>query len=186
MVTIKDPVSFAILAFRDISNAGVQMVGTLRSLLRFFLGASAAALPLLTLTAWLPTPMWPACAKDITLGAVQMTAETEWFRTIELGIRVAADKAGAKALVGNARGQADTEAQIGDNFGARGVDAIVISALNPTSSVPALKRAVDNGVKLVDYNTTIDSPIMTTFVGVDNTELGPQMCRYIAYYVKDK
>jgi simple sugar transport system substrate-binding protein/ribose transport system substrate-binding protein len=52
--------------------------------------------------------------------------------------------------------------------------------------VPALKRAVDNGVKLVDYNTTIDSPIMTTFVGVDNTELGAQMGRYIADYVKDK
>jgi Periplasmic binding protein domain len=115
-----------------------------------------------------------------------MTAETEWFRTIELGIRAAADKAGAKVLVGNARAQVDTEAQIVDNFVARGVDAIIISALNPTSSVPALKRAVDNGVKLVDYNTTIDSPIMTTFVGVDNTELGAQMGRYIADYVKDK
>ena len=52
--------------------------------------------------------------------------------------------------------------------------------------MPALKRAVDNGVKLVDYNTTIDSPIMTTFVGVDNTELGAQTGRYIADYVKDK
>src|ERR1700680_1597578 len=39
MVTIKDPVLFAILPFWDISNAGVQMAGTLRSLLRFFLGA---------------------------------------------------------------------------------------------------------------------------------------------------
>ena len=70
MVTIKEPVLLAILAFRDISNAGVQMAGTLRSLLRFFLGASAAALPLVTLTAWVLTPMWPAYAKDITLGAV--------------------------------------------------------------------------------------------------------------------
>src|SRR4029077_2246979 len=176
----------SIPALRDIWNAGVRIAGTLRSLRRFFLGARAAALPLLTLTASLPTPMWPACAKDITLGAVQMTAETEWFRTIELGIRAAADKAGAKVLVGNARAQVDTEAQIVDNFVARGVDAIIISALNPTSSVPALKRAVGNGVKLVDYNTTIDSPIMTTFVGVDNTELGAQMGRYIADYVKDK
>lgn len=186
MITTRDPVLLSIPALRGISNAGVRIAGTLRSLRRFFLGARAAALPLLTLTAWLPTPMWPACAKDITLGAVQMTAETEWFRTIELGIRAAADKAGAKVLVGNARAQVDTEAQIVDNFVARGVDAIIISALNPTSSVPALKRAVGNGVKLVDYNTTIDSPIMTTFVGVDNIELGAQMGRYIADYVKDK
>jgi len=186
MVNTKDPVLFTILAFRDISNAGVQMAGTLRSLLRTFLGPSAAALPLVMLTASVLTPIWPAYAKDIILGAVQMTAETEWFRTIELGIRSAADKAGAKVLVGNARAQVDTEAQIVDNFVARGVDAIIISALNPTSSVPALKRAVDNGVKLVDYNTTIDSPIMTTFVGVDNTELGAQMGRYLAEHIKDK
>src|SRR5260370_8075873 len=87
MVTLKDLVFFAILAFRDISNAGVQMAGTLRSLLRFFLGASAAALPLVTLTAWVLTPMWPAYAMDITLGAVQITAETECFPPTKLGIK---------------------------------------------------------------------------------------------------
>jgi ABC-type sugar transport system substrate-binding protein len=186
MVTTEDLVLAAILALRDISNAGVRVAGTLRSLLRFFPGASAAALPLLTLSAWFLTPMWPTYANDITLGAVLGQAETEWFRTIELGIRAAADKAGAKVLVGSPGSQVDTEAQIVDNLVARGVDAIIISAMNPTSSVPALKRAVDNGVKLVNYNTTIDSPIMTTFVGVDNTELGAQMGRYIADYVKDK
>lgn len=125
-------------------------------------------------------------AKDITIGAVQMVAEHEWFRTIELGIKAAAEKQGAKVLVGNARGQVDTEAQLVDDFVGRGVDAIIISALNPNSSVPALKRAVDEGVKLVDYNTTINSPIMTTFVGVDNMELGAQMGRYVADYVKNK
>jgi ABC-type sugar transport system substrate-binding protein len=186
MVNTKDPVLFTILGFRDISSAGIQMARRLRSLLRLFLGPSAATLPLVTLTASVLTPICPAHAKDIILGAVQMTAETEWFRTIELGIRSAADKAGAKVLVGNARAQVDTEAQIVDNFVARGVDAIIISALNPTSSVPALQRAVDNGVKLVDYNTTIDSSIMTTFVGVDNTELGAQMGRYLADHIKDK
>ncbi len=125
-------------------------------------------------------------AKDVTIGAVQMVAEHEWFRTIELGIRAAAEKQGAKVLVGNARGQVDTEAQLVDDFAGRGVDAIIISALNPNSSVPALKRAVEDGVKLVNYNTTIDSPIMSTFVGVDNTELGAQMGRYVADFVKNK
>lgn len=183
MLVTKDPV-FAVPALRDISNAGVRVAGTLRSLLRFFRGAGAATLALLILNAWVLMPTGPAYAKDITLGAVQMTAETEWFRTIELGIRAAADKAGAKVLIGNAHAEVDTEAQIVDDFVARGVDAIVISALNPTSSLPALRRAVDDGVKIVNYNTTIDSPIMTTFVGVDNTELGAQMGRYVVDYVE--
>jgi hypothetical protein len=186
MVTLKDLVLFAILAFRDISNAGVQMAGTLRSLLRFFLGASAAALPLVTLTAWVLTPMWPAYAKDITLGAVQMTAETEWsaLSNSELGplpiklVRKSWSAMRVPRLI--RRHKLSTTSLLG-------ASTLLLSVhLNPTSSVPALKRAVDNGVKLVDYNTTIDSQIMTTFVGVDNTELGAQMGRYIADYVKDK
>jgi ABC-type sugar transport system substrate-binding protein len=71
------------------------------------------------------------------------------------------DNAGAKVLVGNAHAQVDREAEIVANFVARGVDAIISSELNPTSSLSALTCAVENGVKLVDYNTIIDSPIMT-------------------------
>lgn len=116
----------------------------------------------------------------VTIGAVQMVAEHEWFRTIELGMQEAADEAGATLLVANAQGQVDTEAAMVDTFVARGVDAILISALNGDASVPALKRAVDSGVVLINYNTTINSPTMTTFVGVDNRELGAQMGRYVA------
>lgn len=127
----------------------------------------------------------PAWAQDdkVTVGAVQMVAEHEWFRTIEMGMQKAADDLGAELLVANAQGQVDLEAQMVDNFVSRDVDAVVISALNSTASVPALQRAVDAGVELVNYNSTIDSPIMTTFVGVDNTELGAQMGRYVADYV---
>ena len=125
-----------------------------------------------------------AIAQDRTVGAVQMVAEHEWFRTVELGMAAAAEDNGATLLVANAQGQVDIEAQMVDNFVARGVDAIVISALNSSASVPALARAVDSGVALVNYNTTIDSPIMTTFVGVDNYELGAQMGRFVADYVE--
>jgi ABC-type sugar transport system substrate-binding protein len=93
-------------------------------------------------------------AKELTLGAVQMSAEHEWFRTVELGEKAACDESGAKLIVANARGQVDVEAQVVDDLVARGVDAIVISALNSSSSVPALKRAVDSGITLVNYNTT--------------------------------
>ena len=51
--------------------------------------------------------------EPVTIGAVQMVAEHEWFRTIELGMQAAADKAGAELLVANAQGQVDTEAAHG-------------------------------------------------------------------------
>jgi ABC-type sugar transport system substrate-binding protein len=119
------------------------------------------------------------------LGAVQMVAEHEWFRTIEMGMQAAADELGAELLVANAQGQVDREAEAVDNIVARGAQAVIISALDSQASIPALQRAVDTGAVLINYNSTIDSPLMTTFVGVDNTELGAQMGRYVAQYVVD-
>jgi ABC-type sugar transport system substrate-binding protein len=128
----------------------------------------------------------PARADEPIIGAVQMVAEHEWFRTVELGMQAAVDAAGAKLLVANAQGQVDNEAAMIDTFVARGVDAILISALNSDASVPALQRAVDAGIKIVNYNTTINSPIMEIFVGVDNYELGAQMGRYVVDYVTNE
>jgi ABC-type sugar transport system substrate-binding protein len=128
----------------------------------------------------------PAAAdKKIVLGAVQMVAFHEWFRTIEMGMKAAADKYGAELVVANAEGQVDKEASMVENFTTRPVDAIMISALDSKASVKALQNAVDKGVVLVDYNTTIDSPIMENFIGVDNTELGAQAGRYVLDYVKN-
>lgn len=123
--------------------------------------------------------------RQYTLGSVLMVADLEWFRTVQFGMEAAAQEHGATVLVGNAQGQVDVEANTVDNFVARGVDAILISALDSTASVPALQRAVDSGIVLVNYNTTINSPIMTHFVGVSNYELGAQMGRYVLEYVNE-
>jgi len=130
-----------------------------------------------------PAPVAAQGKKKITLGAVQMVAFHEWFRTIEMGMKAAADEMGADLLVANAKGQVDTEASMVENFIARGVNAIMISALDSKASVAALKKATDAGIKLINYNTTINSPIMETFIGVDNTELGAQAGRWVADYV---
>jgi simple sugar transport system substrate-binding protein/ribose transport system substrate-binding protein len=125
-----------------------------------------------------------AAPAEVLLGAVQMVADLEWFRTVELGMEAAADQYGAELLVANAQAQVDVEASMAENFAARGVNAILISALDSTASVPALQAAVEQGITLVNYNTTLDSPIMTSFVGVDNTELGAQAGRYVRDYIE--
>jgi ABC-type sugar transport system substrate-binding protein len=98
-------------------------------------------------------------------------------------MRAAAQKDGATLLVANSQGQVDTEASMVDNFVSRNVNAIVISALNADASVPALKRATDAGIKLVNYNSQINSPIMSSFVGVNNNQLGAMMGKFVVDYV---
>lgn len=117
------------------------------------------------------------------VGAVHMVAQIEWFQTVEMGMRQAAKDHGGDLAVGNAEGDLGKEAQAVDNLVARGIKALIVTPLDKTASVPELQRAADAGVKLVLYNTTVDSPLMTTYVSVDNHELGAQMGRYVADYV---
>jgi len=122
-------------------------------------------------------------AAEPLVGAVHMVAQIEWFQDVEMGMRQAAKDHGADLAVGNADGDLGKEAQAVDTLVARGVKALIVTPLGKTASVPALQRAAAAGVKLVFYNTKVDSPLMTTYVGVDNRELGAQMGRYVDDYV---
>jgi ABC-type sugar transport system substrate-binding protein len=124
-----------------------------------------------------------AKAEGPLIGAVHMVAQIEWFQTIEMGMRQAAADKGAELAVGNAEGDLGKEAQAVDNLVARGIKALIITTLDKNASVAGLERAAAAGVKIINYNTRVDTPLMTTYVSVDNTELGAQMGRYVADYV---
>lgn len=122
--------------------------------------------------------------EQMVVGVVQMVADLEWFRTVQMGIEQAAKDIGnVKVLVGNAQGRADQEALIVENYIARGVDAILISPVDSKASVAAIKAAQDAGIKVVIWNTMIKSPIMDNYIGTDNKELGAQAGRYVLDYV---
>ncbi len=127
-----------------------------------------------------------ARAASPLIGTVLMVGQIEWFQTIEMGMRAAAVKYGAQLAVANAEGDLGKEAQGVDDLVARGVKALIMTPLSRTASVPALQRASAAGVKLIFYNTRIDSPLLTTYVGVDNRELGTMMGTYVDKYVTTK
>lgn len=121
---------------------------------------------------------------EIVVGAVQPVAEHEWYRTVEAGMSAVAKKNNVKLIVTNSRGRVDTEAQSIDDMITRGVNAIIVAPLDTKASIAAVQRAVNAGIKFIDYDSTLNSPLMNTFVGVDNRELGAQMGRYVVDYVK--
>jgi sugar transport system substrate-binding protein len=122
-------------------------------------------------------------AEKPLIGAVQLDSQYEWYRTVELGMQAEAKDKGADLIVANSAGKVDQEDQNVSNLMARGVKALIISTIDTKASVPALQRAAAAGVKIINYDSDVDSPVMTTFVGVDNRELGAQMGRYVVDYV---
>jgi len=78
-----------------------------------------------------------------------------YMKTVLAGMR-AACKGKCTLLEANSDNKIEKEAQIIDTFIARGVNAIVLTALNPTGSVAALERARAKGITVVTVGTGVD------------------------------
>ena len=112
--------------------------------------------------------------------------EDQFFRLILFGMRDAAEKGGAEFLEANSLGKPDKEMQLVNTYIARKVDAIAISPLSSKASQTALKRAYDKGIKIITYNTTVDSDLPATYIESDQFDLGAQTGKVARKYIEEK
>lgn len=112
--------------------------------------------------------------------------QDQFFRTIQLGMEAAAKQAGAELLEANSKSKPEKEASLIDTYIARGVKAIVISPISFKASAPALKRAVDAGVKVVTYNSAVEGDLAVAYLNSSQLELGKTTGKAAAEFIKDK
>jgi ABC-type sugar transport system substrate-binding protein len=127
----------------------------------------------------------PATAKTWTLAGI-VFQQDQFFRTIEIGMEAAAKAAGATLLEANSDNKVEKEASLIDTYIARKVDAIVISPLSTTASEPAIKRAVDAGIKVVTYNSAVDGDLAASYLNSSQRDLGSTTGKAAAAYIKEK
>ena len=117
--------------------------------------------------------VFPTIAAERPKVGLVLFGEDVFFRTVELGARAAAQDLGAQLYVANSGYSVDKERQILSQYLSMGIQALVISPMSRTASIPALKEYVSAKVPVICYNTTVDDPsIPRTFVGTENKELG--------------
>ncbi len=112
--------------------------------------------------------------------------EDQFFRLIVNGMRTAAEENGAKLFEANSESKADREMQIVNNYIQRGVDAILISPLSGTASKTALKRAHDQGIEIITFNTTVEGDIPAANIESDQSDLGAQTGAAAAEFIKQQ
>ncbi|MFC1563471.1 substrate-binding domain-containing protein [candidate division KSB1 bacterium] len=110
--------------------------------------------------------------------------EDQFFRMIELGMKESAEKHGVELLTGNSSNSIDREISLIDSYIAGRADAIVISPLSIKASVTALKRASDAGIKILTYNTTVESDIPTCYIESDQFDLGASTGKAVKEYIE--
>ncbi|MDE1947884.1 MAG: substrate-binding domain-containing protein [Burkholderiales bacterium] len=143
-------------------------------------GAALAALSMFALA-----PSAQAAGKPVIAGIVFQ--QDIYMKTVLAGMRAGAKAGGATLLEANSNNKIEKEAEIIDTFIARGVNAIVITALHPTNSLPALERARAKGIVVVTVGSGVDKPgVAQAFFRSSDKDIGLSTGTAAAAFVKSK
>lgn len=131
----------------------------MRSLRRWgVVSATVATVAALALSGCSTTPTPGSNSSDAaqgaTIGALYLDAQG-FFGGVKKGIEAGSADAGIRLLGQNSGGDATKEAQFMSTLIAGGAQAILISPVSGTASVPVIKQAYDAGIPVICYNGCI-------------------------------
>jgi ribose transport system substrate-binding protein len=122
-----------------------------------------------------------AADKKPVVGLVMKSLANEFFKTMEEGARKFAAEDGSFELIPvgmNSETDIDTQINAMENFISQGVGMIVLAPADSVGLVPSVKKAVDAGILVVNFDVTLDKKALAEsglpddflFVGPDNEE----------------
>lgn len=135
----------------------------------------------------------PAAPKKPQIALVMKTQSNPFFVSMEKGARRAENELGVELLVRSASSETSIEHQILliDELIDQKVDAIVIAPADSTRLVPALKRAQQAGIKLVNIDNQLSKEALeraqmpvVPFISVDNEDASYRAVKYLLKDVK--
>lgn len=150
------------------------------------------SLSLLPLLVWLPgcKPSSSSASSKPRIALVMKSLANEFFRTMADGAEThqAAHASDYELIVNGIKNETDLAEQVAlvEQMVAQGVQAIVIAPADSKALVPALKRAKDAGVLIVNIDNKLDADVLSQaglsvpFVGPDNREGARQVAETVA------
>lgn len=136
---------------------------TRRSLL-----SSSVAAGALASVSLLPTS---AMAADRTIAGIVFQAD-QYMKTVQMGMAAEAKTSGVEILDANSENKLEKESQLIDTYIARGVQAIAVAPLSKDGSIPAIQKAVDAGIVVITWGTTINGDLASASVTSSDADLG--------------
>lgn len=99
-----------------------------------------------------------------------------WQRDRDVFVSVAKEL-GAEVNVQNANGVVEEQKKQIDYFIKKGMDVIVIIAIDPTALQDSVKKAKEAGIKVVSYDRLINDADVDLYISFDNERVGDMMAR---------
>lgn len=149
-----------------------------RSIVRLGVLATAAAIVA-------PLQLAHAVEKPVIAGIVFQ--QDIYMKTVLAGMRAAAKEGNAVLLEANSDNKVEKEAQIIDTFIARGVNAIVITALHQSNSVAALERAREKGITVIAVGSSVDKAgVVQSFKKSSDKDIGLSTGTAASKFISEK
>jgi len=98
-------------------------------------------------------------AKKPVVGLVMKSLANEFFKTMEEGARKFAAADGSFELIPvgmNSETDIDTQVSAMENFVTKQVDLIVVAPADSVGMVASVKKAIDAGITVVNFDVTLD------------------------------
>lgn len=119
----------------------------------------------------------PADGKKLKIALVPKLIGVPYFNAAEVGAKQAAEDLGVE-LIYTAPTQPDAAQQVKviEDLIAQKVDVIAVAPNDPAALTPVLKRAKEQGIKIMDWDTTADPSVIEISVQqIDNEVFGRTM-----------
>jgi ribose transport system substrate-binding protein len=113
------------------------------------------------------------------IGLTVADVSNPFYIALKEGVESEAEKVGATVEVEDGQQDLNKQSQQFDDFVQRGVDAILVTAVDSKGIAPAVKRAKDAGVPVIAVDIGSEGGVDATIVS-DNVDAGRQACKYLA------
>jgi len=125
----------------------------------------------------------PEVPGDIHIGYVVNLMSHEWYQNICQGAEAQAGILGVKLSIADANNDVNTQLNACENFIAQGVDALVITPVDPLALVPIINAAHEKGIPVITESVHTEGE--DTFVGISDLDGGLNVGRWYAQYCLD-
>ncbi len=130
------------------------------------------------------------------VGLIMKSLANEFFMAMEEGAKAYAEEDGSFNLVTvgmNSETDFDTQVNAVDSLITQGVDLIVLAPADSAGMVAPVKRAIDAGVTVINFDVTLDKEALKAaglpeeflFVGPDNTDGAEMVGNYLGETLGD-
>jgi ABC-type sugar transport system substrate-binding protein len=123
----------------------------------------------------------------VTVATITYTTEIEWFYILEQNYKAVADELGIELIQVDPNASPQTQVDMIEQMTQRGVDAILISPVDPQVIKAAVEEAMDQGIfVLIQGQERATVPWSTANFGYDEKQMGTLTGEIAAAGVKEK